>query len=213
MPYSRVSYTSDGTTAEYTIPFPFLSIPSVQVRSGTTLLSTPGNYSINTSTSKLTFATGQIPANGEVISIKRVTPRDVNGRLVVFTDPSNLSADTLNKSDLQLLFIIQEALDDIAEGVGVGTPSGGGGGGGGGDIPDDLQDQLNDLFTDLDTANDALVAEVAARTAALLSEHNAWVAALLVETNDRNAAILSAKTRSRLRTPHSPPKSPCSTRR
>lgn len=191
MPYSRVSYTGDGTTAEYTLPFPLLSIPSLQVRVAGTLKTVNTDYTVNTSTSKVTFLPGKIPAGGATISLKRVTPRGVNDRLVVFTDPSNLNAETLNKSDLQLLFIVQEALDDIADGVGVGIP---GSGGEGGSVPDAIQSQLDELFEELDTANDALLAEVAARTAALLADHEAWVAAILAEASNRNAAILSAKT-------------------
>jgi len=152
--YSRAVFTGNGSTVEYTYPFPVLNIPSIEVRVAGLLKTITTDYSVNLSTSKVTFVTA--PANGAQVSIKRVTPRTVDGRAVVFSDPSDLNAKSLNDSALQLLYIIQEALDDISDGIGV-ADSGVVG------VPSNIQDAL-------DALNEAIVAE-----------HNAAVAALATE--------------------------------
>ena len=197
MAISRVTYTADGGTTEYSVPFPFLNLTSLEVRVGGFLKTIGTDYTVNQSTSKVVLSTP--PASGLAVKLHRKTPRGTNERLVVFTDPSKLTAEVLNRADLQLLYIIQEALDDISEGVGVGGGSGGEGGGGGTTYPDPLDDpNLGPVLTDIITDHNALVQtvnqEVANRTAALLAETNARANALIAETNGRNAAILSAKT-------------------
>jgi hypothetical protein len=193
--YSRVSYTANGTQTVYVVPFPVLAVSSLQVRLNTTLLTYGTDYVYYSSTNNLML--NSPPADGVTVSIKRVTPRGTDERLVVFTDPSKLTADTLNKSDLQLLYIIQEALDDISEGIGVGGSGGSSGGsGGGGNVLDDPD--LGPVFTDIINAHNTTVAalqtEVNNRAAAVLAEHDARVAALLAEAGNRATAILSAKT-------------------
>lgn len=192
MAYSRVKYTANGSINEYSIPFPFLNLSSLEVRLNNVLKSLGADYTVNQGTAKVVLSSA--PANGVEVDVRRKTPRGVSDRLVVFADPSKLNAETLNRSDLQLLYIIQEALDDIAEGVGVG--GGGGGSGGGGSPLDDpgLTDVLNGIIADHNTDVANLNAEVTNRAAAILAEHNERVAALLAEAGNRNTAILAAKT-------------------
>lgn len=187
MPYSRVSYTGDNTTTQFTIPFPFLRPETLQVRVNDVLKTLGTDYTVNSGTSKVVF--GVAPVVEYDIDIKRVTPRGTNDRLVVFTDPADIRAESLNNSDLQLLYILQEALDDIASGVGVGYPVG--------DpdpeapLPVNVQDALDGLNDDLTAA---LLVETNARVAAILAEANARAAAVLGEANARTAAIASEAT-------------------
>lgn len=187
MAYSRVSYVGDNTTTEFTIPFPFLRVDSLQVRVNDLLKTLGTDYTINPSTGKVIFAAP--PVVNYPVDIKRVTPRTAEGRIVKFTDPSDIRADVLNNADLQLLYIVQEALDDIADGLGVGYPVG--------DpdpdapLPTNVQNALDGLNTEF---VNQLLAETNARAAAILAEHNDRVAALLGETNARTAAIASEQT-------------------
>lgn len=116
--YSRVSYTGDGSTSEFTIPFPYLRIDTLEIRSSGVLRTLGTDYTVDTSTGKVVFTAP--PPSSAPVQIKRVTPRGANQRVVVFTDPSDIRAEILNSADLQLLYILQEALDDIADGIGVG---------------------------------------------------------------------------------------------
>lgn len=198
MPYSRVSYVANGTQAEFTVPFPFLRVDTLQVRVNSLLKALGTDYYVDTATSKVVFT--PTPAAAAAIDIQRVTPRGANERVVVFTDPSDIRAELLNDSDLQLLYIVQEALDDIASGIGVGDPSGPAGPGD--PLPPNVESALDginaefsaEILAEANARAAALLAESAARQAAILAEHDERVAALLGETNARQAAILAEQT-------------------
>jgi hypothetical protein len=77
-------------------------VNGVQVTSG---------YTVNTVTAEIEFAVGRTA--GEKILIKRNTPVLESERVTDFTDGSVLTANDLDNSALQLLYISQEALDGV----------------------------------------------------------------------------------------------------
>lgn len=73
-------------------------------------------YSIVTSPSlALVFQAGAIPANGSIIKVQRETNSNASGRAVDFDNGSVLTAEDLDKSSLQLLYIAQETQEGIGE--------------------------------------------------------------------------------------------------
>ena len=86
---AQVTYTGNGSTTGYALPFSYIAPTHIQAfinNAQTTLFTLSG--------STLTFNTA--PANSAVITIKRVTPKDT--RLVDFTDGSVLTESDLDKS-------------------------------------------------------------------------------------------------------------------
>jgi len=104
--YSYVQYTGNGTLANYTFPFQYLSADHVKVKvDGVTAI-----YSLlNANTVTIT----PTPALGSIIEIRRVTPKE--NTIVNFTDGSVLlerDLDLLAKFDL---YIAQEAADAVED--------------------------------------------------------------------------------------------------
>jgi hypothetical protein len=96
-----VSYAGDGSTKNFTFQFDYLNTDYVKVRvDGTDV---PFSF---TSTKAISVSTA--PQAGETLVISRETDRE---RLVDFTDGSVLIEDDLDLSALQVLHIVQEALD------------------------------------------------------------------------------------------------------
>ena len=101
---ARVTYTGNGSTTGYAIPFSYIATSHIQAfidNVQTTAFSVAG--------STLTF--NSAPANSAVITIKRVTP--TNARLVDFTDGSVLTEADLDKSADQNFYIAQEVSELI----------------------------------------------------------------------------------------------------
>lgn len=114
MAYSYEIYSGVAADQTYTIPFNYLDESHVFVTVDDVAAD------ITVAGSVATIVTPAI-AGGEVIRVYRVTPRGDNERLVDFVSGSSVTANNLDNSALQLLYIIQESLD-------AGTSSGGGGG-------------------------------------------------------------------------------------
>lgn len=100
---SFVQIVASGSTDTFNIPFGYLDPAhlTAKVDGVETAFTLP-------STSQFQLAGGN-PTAGKIVEIRRQTPRDV--RQVVWTNASNLTASDLNTSDLQLLYIVQEAFD------------------------------------------------------------------------------------------------------
>jgi hypothetical protein len=110
--YAQITYTGNGSTTSFAIPFPFLDGSHVKAYINGTLNT---NFTISTST--LVFATA--PANGATVRIERQTPIDV--RLVDFQDGSVLTEADLDKSANQTFYIAQEVSDDSFNNMAVDT--------------------------------------------------------------------------------------------
>lgn len=100
---SYLIYTASGSTDTFSIPFGYLDPAHVFV-------------SVDNVDVSFTFPSesqaqldGGNPANGAIVKVYRVTPRD--NREVVWSNAANLTAGDLNTADLQMLYIVQEAFD------------------------------------------------------------------------------------------------------
>jgi hypothetical protein len=109
MAYSVTTYTGNGATTEYTIPFPYLNAAHLLVYVDNILQTSGVNYSIDQGTNKVVFTTA--PANSKPIKIQRVTDRDEADRSVIWENGAGMDQDDLNKADRYLLYIAQEILD------------------------------------------------------------------------------------------------------
>jgi hypothetical protein len=108
--YAQITYTGNGSTTSFAIPFPFLDGSHVKAYINGTLNT---NFTISTST--LIFATA--PANGATVRIERQTP--IDARLVDFQDGSVLTEADLDKSANQSFYIAQEVADDSVNNMAV----------------------------------------------------------------------------------------------
>lgn len=117
--YSVASYTADGATAEFVVPFPYLYTEDVHVyvngveKTVYPIISKaapPSPYEVYwISESTLKFVS--TPQSGASIEIIRVTNRSQPE--VLFNNASILSEDDLNIITTQLLYIVQEAYDNF----------------------------------------------------------------------------------------------------
>lgn len=102
MPYSYVLYTGNGTTTNYTFPFPYLEENDIKVRVNGTLTA----YTfLNSSTVTISPA----PASGAIIEIRRETISDTAP--VDFTDGSVLLERDLDLMARYNLYVSQETAD------------------------------------------------------------------------------------------------------
>ncbi len=101
---SIVFYDADGVTRDYTIDFPYLDRNHVKVY----IDDEPFGDFVWMGSGQIRFNT---PAESGKIKIARETPRETP--LVTIADGSALRAKDLNRSNLQALFVAQEA-DDVA---------------------------------------------------------------------------------------------------
>lgn len=100
--HSIKTYTADGTSNDFSVPFPF------QERSHVTV------YLNGTSTAFTWINDGKINVTGTVVSgdeIKLVRSTSVIERTVIFSSPTSITTFNLNDSALQLFYMAQEALD------------------------------------------------------------------------------------------------------
>ncbi len=110
--FAQVTYTGNGSTTSYAIPFSYIDSSHVKAYINGTITSA---FTISTST--LTFTSA--PANGATIRIERQTPLDA--RLVDFADGSVLTEADLDRSANQNFFIAQEVADDAINNLAVDT--------------------------------------------------------------------------------------------
>lgn len=104
MAYSYTVYTGNGSTTQFTVPFPYIRKEHVFV----TVNDVTTTYTWVNAT---TVSVSPAPANGAEVIVKRLTP--VSSRLVDYTDGSTLVAADLDTDSLQHLYTEQELTDSI----------------------------------------------------------------------------------------------------
>lgn len=115
MAYSYVTYTGNGTTTQFAVPFPYIRKEHVYVN----INQVSQSYTwVNASTVQLAAA----PANGATVEVRRSTP--AASALVDFTDGSTPVAADFDTSNLQHLYLEQELLDAKAQTVSVDPSTG-----------------------------------------------------------------------------------------
>lgn len=101
VPPTIVSFPGDGATTTFTFQFDYLNPSYVQAL-------VDGVAAPFTFTSTKVIELSEAPAAGSTLVISRVTERE---RLVDFTDGSVLVEDDLDLANIQVLHIVQEAID------------------------------------------------------------------------------------------------------
>lgn len=112
MAYSYITYTGDGSTQIYTVPFPFIKKEDIHVYVDAVEIPEEGFEWLSDASIKLKTA----PESGVTIRIRRIT--DKEEAVVDFQDGSVLSSEDLDQNTRQLLFVSQEAYDALE-----GTPT------------------------------------------------------------------------------------------
>lgn len=108
MAYSYVRYTGNGTTANYTFAFPYISADHVKVN-------VDGVAAVFTFLNANTVTVMPTPSVGSVVEIKRVTPKST--AIVNFTDGSVLLERDLDLLATFDLYIAQEADDAVEQSI------------------------------------------------------------------------------------------------
>ena len=103
-PFSLRSFTGNGTTSTFAVDFPYLDRAHVKLYLNGTLQTTGFSF-VTDGTIQFTLP----PAVGVAILIRRETP--VVSPLVVFSNPSTLTAENLNRNARQALYVLQEQAD------------------------------------------------------------------------------------------------------
>jgi hypothetical protein len=115
MAYSYVTYTGNGATTQYAVPFSYIRREHVYVN----VNQVSQSYTwVNASTVQLATA----PVNGTKVEVRRSTP--AASPLVDFTDGSTPVAVDFDTSNLQHLYIEQELLDNQGQTVSVDPATG-----------------------------------------------------------------------------------------
>ena len=115
MPYSYAVYTGNGSTTQFTVPFPYIRKEHVKVY--VNYVDTAYTY-VNNTTVQLASA----PANGLRVEVRRVTPAALP--LVDYTDGSTLVAADLDTSNLQHLYLEQELDDALKQSIAIDATTG-----------------------------------------------------------------------------------------
>ena len=110
---SFTNHTGNGSTANFSISFSYLSTAEIDVTVGGVLKTLGTHYTITGST--LTFTSGNIPANGTAIKFQRDT--DISAKKVDFADGSVLTETDLDTQSDQILFAQQEINDIVINDV------------------------------------------------------------------------------------------------
>ena len=110
---SFTNHTGNGSTANFSISFSYLSTAEIDVTVGGVLKTLGTHYTISGST--LTFTSGNIPANGVAIKFQRDT--DISAKKVDFADGSVLTETDLDTQSDQILFAQQEINDIVINDV------------------------------------------------------------------------------------------------
>jgi hypothetical protein len=107
-PYSTVSYTGNGVTTAFAVPFPYVAQADVhvQVNGVVTAFTWPNSTTINISPA---------PGNGATVYLYRTTA--IGTASVTFADGSTLRAADLNAEFTQVLYGIQEAWDQTTAAI------------------------------------------------------------------------------------------------
>ena len=127
MPFAQFTATGNGSTKQFTIPFPYVKKDHIVVALNNVTVTGFAFINDNTiefdtiSSATSTQETSGAPKNGVGIEITRDTP--LTSALVDFVDGSTLTAGDLDTAVLQLLYGIQEAKDEAALGI-QNTPQG-----------------------------------------------------------------------------------------
>ena len=103
------THTSNGSVGPYAINFPYTSALDLEVFVNGVLKTRTTHYTFS-STTQITFTSGNAPANGAIIKINRNTI--MTGNAVFFEDASVLTAANLNANADQLLHGVQELIFD-----------------------------------------------------------------------------------------------------
>ena len=107
MAYSYVTYTGDGSTQIYTVPFPFIKQEDIHVFLDAEEVPAERIEWLSESSIKFDMP----PEQGAIIRIRRDT--DKEEAVVDFHDGSVLSEEDLDQNTRQLLFVAQEAYDAL----------------------------------------------------------------------------------------------------
>jgi len=110
---SFTNHTGNGSTANFSISFSYLSTAEIDVTVGGVLKTLGTHYTITGST--LTFTSGNIPSNGTAIKFQRDT--DISAKKVDFADGSVLTETDLDTQSDQILFAQQEINDIVINDV------------------------------------------------------------------------------------------------
>ena len=110
---SFTNHTGNGSTANFSISFSYLSINEIDVTVDGQSKTINTHFTI--SGSSLTFTSGNIPANGAAIKIQRDT--DISSKKVDFEDGSVLTEADLDANSDQILFGLQEFVDELNNNV------------------------------------------------------------------------------------------------
>ena len=127
MPFAQFTATGNGSTKQFTIPFPYVKKDHIVValnnvaNTGFTFINDTTIEFDTISSATSTQETSGAPKTGVGIEITRDTP--LTNALVDFVDGSTLTAGDLDTAVLQLLYGIQEAKDEAALGI-QNTPQG-----------------------------------------------------------------------------------------
>lgn len=108
MPYSYTTYTGNGATTQFAVPFSYISQSHVTVLVNEVSVSFSW---VNASTIQCAAA----PASGAIVKIKRTT--DLSTRIVDFTDGATLTEKNLDDSQLQWFYLAQECKDQVQDAV------------------------------------------------------------------------------------------------
>jgi hypothetical protein len=111
MAYSQVTYTGNGVTKQFAVPFPYILKAHVTASVAGVLTSFTW---VNTQVIEFSAA----PANGAAILISRESSRAV--RLVDYADGQTLTEGDLDQDSLQAFYLAQEAFDNLGS-----APTGG----------------------------------------------------------------------------------------
>jgi hypothetical protein len=103
MALSYVQYAGNGSQETFAIPFPYLNKSDISVKVDLDL-----NPSFTFDDAQ-TIRISPAPAAASVVELRRNTPRDT--RLVDFTDGSVLTESDLDLANIQVFYIVQEAID------------------------------------------------------------------------------------------------------
>jgi hypothetical protein len=106
MAYSKVAYTGNGATTDFTFSFPYLNKAHVSV--SVNGVATSFTW-IGTSTVRVSPA----PANGASILITRNSNRQA--RIANYQDAQMLTESDMDSDALQLFYVAQEAFDAVAD--------------------------------------------------------------------------------------------------
>jgi hypothetical protein len=115
MAFSYTTYTGNGSTTQYAIPFGYIRREHVLA----TVAGAPATFTfVNSTTIQMTVA----PANGAVVRVYRQTP--LTAPLVDFADGSTLVAADLDTNANQSIYTQQELDDSLVDGLAGVIPNG-----------------------------------------------------------------------------------------